>query len=215
MRDEALLYFQSPNEFKSFFDSLNIYNDWKITNGTMNFRGETIRNKSYAIYLRNIFNNKEMFRRSVSISEIVSWLDSFVIINRFFSSLRNKLSIEDYNQIELYCEYVIKMSKKSRVDFILKYKQTIILLEFRMINDFKRIKSTWDKKKLEMLVYKEMLQNYLDNMKVLTFVFVSLYEYEEKNIDQIHVDYNNKQVDFLVEYTIKFVIEKYKNVQNK
>ena len=83
MKNDSLFYFNNPNDFKKFINSLNIYNDWKIGKGTMNSRGESIRNKGYTNFLRDKFNSKRMFRRSVSISEIVSWLDSFVIMRRF------------------------------------------------------------------------------------------------------------------------------------
>lgn len=208
MKNESLLYFKDPKEFNKFLYSLDVYNEWKITNGTMNYRGESIRNKSYTNYLRERFNSKNMFRRSVSISEIVSWLDSFVIMNRFFDRLHLKINDSDYQDIEIHCEYVIRMSKKMRIDFILSYKDTYLLLEFRMVNNFKRIKSTWDKKKIELLIYKELLENYISRDKrILTYAFISLYEYEGKNLDSIHLEYNNKQVDYLVEYFIEFIIK--------
>ncbi len=216
MKDDSFLFFKNPKYFCNFLNSLDIYNDWKITKGTMNSRGESIRNKRYTNYLRNRFNNKKMFRRSVSISEIVSWLDSFVIIRRFFKKLSSSITHDEFEDIELYCEYMIKMSKKMRVDFILKYKDTLLLIEFRMVNNFTKIKATWNKKKVELLVYKELLENYIPlDTKILTFAFITIYEYDGKSIDDAHLNYNNNQVDFLVEYFIKFVINGYKSEKNK
>jgi hypothetical protein len=211
MKNESLLFFKTPESFFKFLNSLDIYNDWKITKGTMNSRGESIRNKGYTKFLRERFNNKKMFRRSVSISEIVSWLDSFVIMRRFFKKLYSSITVEEFNNIELYCEYMIKMSKKMRIDFILKYKNTILLIEFRMVNDFTKIKSTWNKKKVELLVYKELLENYIPTeTRILTFAFISLFEYDGRNIEDIQLNYNNNQVDFLAEYFTEFVVKKYK-----
>lgn len=209
MKNDSLFHFNNPIDFLNFLNKLDIYNDWKIGNGTMNSRGESIRYKGYTNYLRDKFNNKRMFRRSVSISEIVSWLDSFVIMRRFINVLRNSIENNEFNEIKIYCEYMIKMSKKMRVDFIIKYKNIILLIEFRMVNKFTKIKTTWTKKKLELLVYKELLENYTDkDIKILTFAFISLYEYEGKYLDNIHLNYNNNQIDFLVEYFIEFVIKK-------
>ncbi len=209
MEKDSLLYFKTPSSFLSFIDSLNIYNEWKIGNGTMNSRGESIRNKGYTIYLRNKFNSKNMFRRSVSISEIVSWLDSFVIMRRFLLKLRSSITEVEFNEIEIYCEYMIKMSKKMRIDYIIKYKDTFLLIELRMVNNFTKIKTTWSKKKIELLVYKELLENYIPKeIKILTFAFISLYEYKDKKKDVIHLNYNDNQVDFLVEYFKSFLINK-------
>jgi len=211
MESDSLFYFHKPKDFSKFLNSLDIYNDWKIGRGTMNSRGESIRNKGYTNFLRDKFNNKSMFRRSVSISEIVSWLDSFVIMKRFFEELRKEIEEDEYNNIEIYCEYMLKMSKKMRVDFIIKYNNTILLIEFRMVNNFTKIKSTWNKKKLELLVYKELMQNYItEDTRILTFAFISLYEYDGRVLDDIHLNYNNNQVDFLVKYFIEFIIKKHR-----
>jgi hypothetical protein len=212
MENDSLFHFNNPSDFLKFINKLDIYNNWKIGNGTMNSRGESIRQKGYTNYLREKFNNKRMFRRSVSISEIVSWLDSFVIMRRFIEKLSNSIDKNEFDDIEIYCEYMIKMSKKMRIDFIIKYKNIMLLIEFRMVNKFTKIKTTWNKKKLELLVYKELLENYTnDDIRILTFAFISLYEYDGTELDNIHLNYNNNQIDFLIEYFIEFVIKK----QNK
>ena len=82
-----------------------------MSKGFMNTRGEIIRHKSYANQLRKMFSVKKAFRREVSISEIVSWLDSFVMMTRIVECLRKTIPIDDYNKIEIYFEYIIKMSK--------------------------------------------------------------------------------------------------------
>lgn len=213
MINDSLFFFRKPKDFSKFIKKLNVYNDWKIGKGTMNDRGESIRNKRYTNYLRDKFNNKNMFRRSVSIGEIVSWLDSFVIIERFFDKLRNKVDEVEFNEIELYCEYMIKMSKKMRVDFVIRYKNIILLIEFRMVNNYEKIKITWNKKKVELLVCKELMENYIDSdVRILTFAFISLYEYDGRVLDNSHSDYNNNQVDFLVKYFVEFVIKKQRRI---
>jgi hypothetical protein len=213
MINGSLLYFHNPTDFSKFIEELNIYNDWKIEKGTMNERGESIRNKRYTNYLREKFNNKKMFRRSVSISEIVSWLDSFVIMKRFFDKLSDNIEDVEFNGIELCCEYMIKMSKKMRIDFVIRYKNIVILIEFRMVNNYTKIKTTWNKKKVELLVYKELIENYTQpDIRILTFAFISLYEYDGRVIDKAHYDYNNNQVDFLVKYFVEFVIKKQREI---
>ena len=213
MINDSLFYFRKPTDFLKFIEKLNIYNDWKIGKGTMNQRGESIRNKGYTNYLRNKFNSKRMFRKSVSVSEIVSWLDSFVIMKRVLDKLSYSIEKNEFNEIKLYCEYMIKMSKKMRVDFVIRYKNIILLVEFRMVNNYTKIKTTWNKKKVELLIYKELIENYIESdIKVLTFAFISLYEYDNKVLDKAHYDFNNNQVDFLVKYLIEFVIERQREI---
>jgi len=207
MKDDSFLYFKNPDMFNDFLKTINVLNGWKITSGTLNDRGLYISNKWYSNYLKNKFNNKNLFRRSVSISEIVSWLDSFSIMNRVFGKLSTMCNQKEFNKIEICCEYVIQMSKKMRVDYLIKFDKKVLLLEFRLVNDFEKIKSTWTKKKTELLIYKELSENYFEKeIKVLTFAFISLYEYENNILNIPHIDYNNNQIDFLCEYIRRFMI---------
>ncbi len=207
MKNDSLAYFDSPQKYLKFIDQLNIYNGWKINKGIMNTRGEVIRNKSYSNQLRKLFSDKKAFRREVSISEIVSWLDSFVIMTRVVNKLRDSITVEEYNKIEIHFEYIIKMSKKMRVDFVIKYKNIVLLLELRMVDNFKKIKGTWTKKKGELLIYKELMSNYLEkDIRMLTFAFISLYEYNNKKEELPHTNYNDNQINFLVEYIQKYMI---------
>jgi len=208
MKQDALGYFKNPKKYNEFIDSLDIYNGWKITKGLMNARGEIIRHKSYANQLRRMFSLKKAFRREVSISEIVSWLDSFVIMNRVIDNLKKSISNEEYDKIEIYFEYIIKMSKKMRIDFIIKYNESLLLLEMRMVDNFKKIKGTWTKKKSELLIYKELISNYIEDKRILTYAFISLYEYNGKEKDLAHVKYNNDQAQYLAEYIRKFIINR-------
>ena len=209
MREDSLGYFSNPRNYNKFINSLDIYNGWKISKGRMNARGEKIRNKSYSNQLRRMFSDKKAFRREASISEIVSWLDSFVMMTRVIDVLRDRLSVEEYNKIEIHFEYIIKMSKKMRVDFIIKYDNSILLLELRLIDKFEKLKVTWTKKKGELLIYKELMYNYLDkDIKILTYALITLYEYDGKEINFPHSKYNNDQANYLAEYIQKFMIKR-------
>jgi len=207
MKEESLGYFKTPKSFQRFIDRLDIYNGWKISKGLMNTRGELIRNKPYSNQLRKMFSVKKAFRREVSISEIVSWLDSFVMITRTLDVLKSKLSNEEFDNIEIYFEYIIRMSKKMRIDFIIKYNQKLLLLELRMVNDFNKIRSTWNKKKSELLIYKELMYNYIDyDIRILTYALITLYEHEGKQENLKHSKFNNDQAQYLAEYIDKFMI---------
>ena len=80
-----------------------------------------------------------------------------------------------------------------------------------MVNDFKKIKGTWSKKKGELLIYKELMYNYIGaDIRILTFAFISLYEFDHREEEFSHSHYNNNQVKFLVEYIQKYMIKRNK-----
>lgn len=209
MKDNSFLFFDTPIGFLEFLKKFNVLNEWKISSGMLNDRGRYISNKWYYEYLKDKFNSKNLFRRSVSVSEVISWLDSFVIMKRVFTKLIESENSNILGKMEVSCEYVIQMSKMMRIDYMLKYNNTVLLLEFRLVNDFEKIKSTWTKKKTELLIYKELCENYFDDdLKILTFAFISLYEHEKGVPIKAHIDYNNNQITFLCNYLKRFMIKR-------
>jgi hypothetical protein len=200
VKNDSLLYFNSPKGFLEFTDSLNIYKGWKIYSGKMNKRGEMIRDRPYAVQLRELFSQKQMFRKQVSVAEIVSWLDNFLYMRRFLSHLEVAIGTKLFKQTEVFVEYKIKMSKMMRIDYVLQYNDNILLLEFRTLDGFNKIRSTWSKKKTELLIYKELMQNYLLDARYLTYAFIGLYEYENSSPVPKHIDHNKKQIEYLTKY---------------
>lgn len=206
MKRNSLLYFETPDAFNSFVTSLDIYKGWKITSGSMNDRGKVIEDKCYTKKLRMIFKDKDFFRKKVSLAEVVSWLDNLILIQRLLSRLKLKLSKDKYNDISISVEYMINMSKKMRIDYLILYNDNILLLELRMVNSFVKIRSTWENKFRELLIYKELMSYYIFNKEFILFALIPLYEFEGNKKVPKNINYNNNQLDFLAEYILEYLI---------
>lgn len=203
------MYFKSYQDLIKYIDGLNIYGGWKINDGLMNKRGEYVRNKGYVNELRDVFNNKSLFYKSVAISEIVTWLDNFVHLRRVFKELRKIVDGQLLNRTEIVFEYVIEMSKLSRVDVIIKHGDNLCLVEFSLVNSFNRMKRAYQQKRIELMIYKDLMYNYVPSSYFICVLpFISLFEYKEKSILRKHVDSNIKQAKFAAEYIAKYVINK-------
>lgn len=207
MEQDSLFYFNNPTEFKLFLQKLDIYNDWKIRSGRLNDRGKEIENKPYTKFLRESFQEKGFFRMRVSIAEIISWLDTVSIMKRLFDKLEKQLSSIEFNRIELSIEYMIQMSKRMRVDYLIIYKNRILLLEFRTVSQFEKIRPTWDYKFKELIQYKELMSYYLFDQLIRVYAFIPLYEYNGKILNSKNIAYNNNQIDFLAEFIKKYLID--------
>lgn len=205
MISESLFYFNNPKAFKIFISKLGFLEDWSIKRGLMNRRGYEIAEKPYTIYLRNKFKEKGFFRRNVSVAEIVTWLDNFHLVDRFLNEIEKQIGTKFYNQLEIFVEYRIRLSKNMRIDYIFKYKEKICTVEFRTIENFDKIRSTWSKKKSELLIYKEMILNYSIFDKLLTYAFIALYEYSNDTPIFKHIEYNNNQIKYLSMYLREFM----------
>jgi hypothetical protein len=205
MKSESLFYFNSPKEFKAFILKLGFIDDWTIKRGLMNRRGFEISDKPYTIFLKNKFKEKGFFRRNVSVAEIVTWLDNFLLVDRFLNELEMQVGTKYYNQLEIFVEYRIRLSKNMRIDYIFKHKEKVCSVEFRTIETFEKIRPTWSKKKSELLIYKEMMLNYSIFEKYLTYAFIALYEYSKTTPIYKHIEYNNNQIKYLSMYLREFM----------
>ena len=206
MKEESLLYFKSPKELDDFILDLNIYNGWKIQDGIMNERGKLIEEKKYTKMLRELFKEKKFFRRNVSLAEIISWLDNLTLIQRLLQKLEIAVPVERFNSLEISVEYMIKMSKRMRVDYVIIYKKNILLLELRTVSSFNKVRPTWEKKFHELLIYKELMSYYIKDSDIKCYALIPLYEYTSKIKTEKHIENNDKQLDYLVEYIKRYII---------
>jgi hypothetical protein len=209
LKNNSMLYFACPNEFMIYYEDLNIYGVWKIQTGNLNERGLFIKDKSYVSILKKQFSEKKLFRRNVSIAEIVSWLDSYIINKRIFSSLRELLNNDEkFYKLEIFCEYKIDFSKDRRVDYIFKFEDKILLLEYRLSDHFPNMSNLWQKKELELIIYKELMNNYLkDKYQIYLYAFIAMPEYDSGKILPKHVKYNNDNIKYFCEYIKKFLFD--------
>ncbi len=206
MKDDSLLYFDSPVTFFEFLEELGINEKWRVQEGLMNERGKRIEQKSYTLYLRQLFTERGFFRRLVSLAEVVSWLDNLVLISRFLRKLQYTISHSDFIQIEISIEYMIHMSKKMRIDYVFKYRHNILLVELRTVNSFSKVRSTWNKKFQELMIYKELMSYYLHDYNFRVYALIPLYEYVKGRVVQKHYQNNENQLDYLCKYTQKYLI---------
>lgn len=206
MKEDSLLYFKTPNDLRQFVFDLNIYSGWKIEEGKMNERGKQIEEKKYTKMLRGLFKEKNFFRRNVSLAEIISWLDNLTLIQRLLDKLETSLTSDVFENLEISVEYMIKMSKRMRVDYVIVYKSNILILELRTVSSFNKVRPTWDKKFQELLVYKELMSYYIKNKNMICYALIPLYEFSNKFRIEKHIDNNNKQLDYLVEYISRYIV---------
>jgi hypothetical protein len=207
-KNESMLTFDKLSKFEDYYNQFNIYSIWRIQKGLLNDRGHKIIDKPYAKELKRIFNEKNLFRRSVSIAEVVSWLDSYEIIRRIISKIIEKTDINKYQNIKLFQEYLIRLSKARRVDYIFMHENKILLVEFRISDHFPNMSNAWQKKELELLIYKELMSNYISNdYDIYTYAFIMMPEYDKNEPIIKNINYNNNNIEHFCEYLITYLLE--------
>lgn len=207
--NNSMISFKSLDEFKTFYNEFDFYSGWKITTARNNDRGEIIRDKAYVNRIRQLFADKKLFRRNISIAEIVSILDSYSIMLMAFDELRKLCKDKEWIKIKLHSEYKIYFSKNRRIDFVIEYGKRLLLVEFRVSNTFPNVSTVWQKKESELLVYKELLQNYLpDTYKIHLYAFIAMSEYDKRQPIPKNIKYNKDNAKFFAEYIYQFIVSR-------
>lgn len=208
LKNNSMLYFEKLEDFQMFYDSLDVYGKWVIQTGKMNDRGRLIENKIYTKVLRELFMQKKLFRRNVSIAEIVSFLDEYVFIERIIKNLKSKLDEKKYQLIKLYLEYKIPFSKNRRIDMIFEFKDKILVVEFRLSMDFPNQSGMWLKKEIELIIYKELLKNFLgENYRIYLYALIGMPEYHQNKMIEKNVVYNSNNISYFVDYLITYLCD--------
>lgn len=209
MENNCLLSFDNPRQYREYLEEIGIYGYWRISSGLMNDRGKLIEEKSYVNILRKIFFDNHLYYKQVSIAEIVSWLDTFVHLNRILNHLIVEQPIEIVSKIQIIIEYKIEMAKLARVDCIIKYNNKYCLLEFRTVNKFEKMKSAYEKKRLELMIYKDLMENYIEYpAKIVVFPFIGLYEFDQNKRVNSHIENNKKTAKYASDYITRYVLNK-------
>jgi hypothetical protein len=206
--EKSLLHFNNPMELITFMRRYEIFDTWRIESGLMNYRSMDVKMSKFYEDMSNLFVIKNMFYKKVSGAEVTTWMDTFIHLERLMNLFIANYDIDTLKKISITFEYVVKMSKKSRVDVIIKYNDDYLLFEFSTVDSMRKIKNKYDKKRLELIIYKDLMRNYIPyTSRIILYPFIGLYEFDSGELVQTNKDSNLKQVAYAYQYIKKFLIQ--------
>lgn len=127
--------------------------------------------------IQNLANDANIYPSDL---EVLSWLDTLNILYRILAEIPDNIK----NELKIIQEYMIPFSKK-RSDYILLYRNKILILEFSFSNDEEQ---DYKSKLKQVLGYKELMLDLLpNNIDIGTYVFLIQPEIEPTKT------YHNKQ----------------------
>lgn len=161
------------------------------------------------IYLKQIFNEKNISIWQLKDEEIITWLDTLSILRRL-SLLLFKIGIQT-DKLSIVMEYPLIFGNHMRADYLLIYDHLIIVLEFGMFNqDERRSEERYTKKLQESNSYRQLLANLISSkIDVVNYVMIYRPEYsrvQKKYFDE-NLEYNNEELEKLKNF-INHLIKK-------
>jgi len=161
--------------------------NWEIRKGTMEQRYARIKGK-----YEEFFNKQFKEIDNIKNKDLVGFLDSLSLMN----SLNNLL--KDLDEIDVFMEFLIPYSHEKRIDYLLCFKCTILILEFGYFDfqhNSKKYMEFYHQKLIQVMQYEKLLQNLISS-KVKTIPYVILYSPE---INEAREPIANKNSNRIIE----------------
>ena len=159
------LFNGTVKQFKQFTDSELKLNNWIIYDMNIYERYEIVRNNSYIEKLKECASVNDINHEE---AEIISWLDSQMILLHIFKALNKEEVLKDMYIIQ---EYHIPFTNK-RADYLLVKNNKIMIIEFSYAKLDKK-EYQYQNKLNQVINYKELISNVLPHLiDISTYTFI-------------------------------------------
>lgn len=173
--------FLEANSMENFIEQHNklITFEWQIREETLKKRASNIKLFPFKKEIKDTYKNK--IDKNIKDVEIVTYCDVMVLMKRLIEDYLEKRKTK-FKDIHFYMEMVIPYSEGKRIDFVIAFKKTIILLEFsysRKNDEDEDYNKTYHEKLNQVIHYQTLLSNVIDpSIKVVPYVFLYNPEYD-------------------------------------
>lgn len=182
-------FFDNIKDFYNYSNNLYSCCTWSIFNSDYNTRALSLSSSSFYNDFKNDFNSLKLCNSNISDEQAISILDTMSLMYIFFKKLQEK-NKDIFDEIKLVMELLIPNNEKNRIDYVILFRNSIILLEFGLCNSFNNLKDVSEKKKNQINDYKNELEKYLSNKIIIStesIVYSSDYSRNEKILNDLCV----------------------------
>jgi len=177
MKIHAMHVFDGLVSFNQFSDFLEI-DKWRIEKQLLKERVEKYGFNESFLRLKKQFNDKKLSMWELKDEEVITWMDTSILIRRLFIELFKKGI--NANRIQVIMEYPLVFGNHMRSDYLIIYDRLIVVLEFGMFNqDEKRSEERYTKKLQESINYRQLIGNMVNQqINVVNYVMIYLPEHD-------------------------------------
>jgi hypothetical protein len=205
----CLKEFHTVSQFLQFSKRLEDLN-WTIDKQLLKDRVTFYENVSLFIELKKEYIDKKISIFTLKDEEVITWLDTMLLLRRVMLVLFQRGMMHE--EIKIIMEYPFVLGNQMRSDYLIVFKQSVVILEFGMFNqDEKRKEERYTKKVQENIGHRHLLAN-LTNIDIYTYVLMYRPEFDfvSHQILKEHYHHNQGVVDNLATF-LEIVIKKQVN----
>lgn len=166
--EKAKALFHSMTIEELIFKYRAIGFNWQIRKGTVEERYERIQGKYEDSFQKQF---KETYQEDIKDTDLVSYLDTLSLMKTLEENLKDLIGID------VFMEYLIPYAQKKRIDYLITFRNTVVILEFCYFDHkiaSKKYMEIYHQKLLQVMQYEKLLQNMIST-KIKTIPYVILY----------------------------------------
>lgn len=201
MKIKAMYSFKGIADFNRFSEFLE-KEQWKIEKQLLKERAEKYKEKEWFVELSQTFKNKNISIWELRKEEVITWLDTMLIMRRLMFELYKKgIKAEG---IDIFMEYPLVYGNHMRTDYLIIYERLIVVVEFGMFNqDEKRSEERYTKKLQESINYRQIIGNLVsDKISVINYAMIYRPEYNRttKKTMEGNIAHNSAEIKLLSKF---------------
>lgn len=195
---QALKIFKNIKDFITQIKNLYNVTTWGIYPGTYSDRATVIKKYSYYNELKDEFNEKNLTNKPIGEEQIISFFDTMYLMYKILSQITDEKIKQD---MKIIMEYVIPEPSKPRIDYMLVYRNSILLLEFSKASSIETISNEQGHKLQQVNGYATLLKSNINNAKIDINVAVGMYLDESTDAN---IELTNRTIDDIKKKINKF-----------
>ncbi len=187
---QSLYTFDSYFTFKNFCFDLYRIDKWQIYDTDEKERIDILESRPYFQKLKTDFNSKNLSPYNITNKEVLSYLDTLSVLYKILENIQN----QDFKKnVKIIMEYVPKLdSGKDRCDYVLAYRNILMLFEFGKCNDRLKIKDRMIEKEKELSYYESQIKKIIGNEIIIKkHAIIYQPEKDDKTIEENFNTINN------------------------
>lgn len=200
-----LMHFKNIKDFIEYASLLYSCDKWTIKSTSNDERAKIMEHRSYFKKLKELYNSN--FEKETSDNQIISFLDTMHFMFLILKQVKEEQIIEETNII---LEYEIPIPSKPRIDYLLVYRNTIIIIEFSKTNSTKELGKITNQKQQQLYGYINEMKNIVNN-NIQIFSKAFIYLPEDELCDY---EYNITTNDKTISCMCDFITNKFKQDEN-
>lgn len=197
---KSLKVFKNIDDFLKWTKGLYNITKWRIYPETYEERAKVLEQYSYWHTLKELFESQNLLNRHIQKNQLVTFFDTMYLMYQILIDI-NDSKIQ--NEMKIIMEYQIPSVSLQRIDYLLIFRNKILILEFTKASNSSVLSKTKTEKDQQLTGYKNNLISLIAKPEIVISTGTCVYLDESSNNNIEHNQSSINEIRKLINRTFK------------